>query len=82
MKMKTDAVYLALSKNQNLHFEMNLNEYGACRGQLIKICPHNAPKSIGGITLTHVYMPITKETMTKSKKILKSFYQKGIKRNG
>lgn len=43
MKMKTDAIYLALSKNQNLHFEMNIDDYEACRGQFIKICPYNAP---------------------------------------
>lgn len=43
MKMKTDATYLALSKNKNLHFEMNLEDYAQCRGQFIRICPFNAP---------------------------------------
>lgn len=43
MKMKTDNSYLALSKNKNLHFEMNAADYAACRGQFIKICPYNLP---------------------------------------
>lgn len=43
MKMRTDATYLALSKNKNLHFEMTVNDFSACRGQFIKICPFNAP---------------------------------------
>lgn len=43
MKMKTEDTYLALSKNKNLHFEMNRLDYSACRGQFLKICPYNSP---------------------------------------